>query len=239
MENYTINLSLDENVFMRMAGIAGWRLKADLNFDWTPSMYVLFDLVPTCSWDDVISRYHPEDRNEVTRDIAAAFSTGAALTVRYRLLRPDGSVRYVLSRAVRRFTPDGPELVGISIDVTLQMAEIDIDFGEMRRFKFIAENACDLTIRYGLDGSITYASPAALKTLGLKASEVVCYSVLDLVAEDDKVGLLCHLAELNQLDESLGPIALAASVGDGLALRLEHNPGPAGSDLARRIVWVD
>lgn len=239
MSQFMSVLAGEGDFLMRLAGVAGWRLKADFSFEWSEAMYELFELSQTCSGADVIGRCHPDDRNQVTRNIAATFKTGVELFARYRILRPHGGVRHILSRAVRRWTPDGPELIGVNIDVTQHLAEFDIDFDEMRSFKFIAENARDMIIRYGLDGTITFASPATSHLLGLKASQVVGYNVLDLVAEDARVTMLERLAKLNQLGEALGPMAFPTVKSRGLSLWLEGNPRPVKDALGRLIEWVD
>ena len=137
----------EEELLLGLAGVAGWTFHADFSFDWSPAMYALFQLEPGCSSADVVSRYHPDDRNHVTKSLTETFRTGGPTATRYRIVLPCGEMRHLLSKAMRRDGPNGPEIVGVNIDVTAQLREMEIDFEDVRRFKFIASNSRDLIVR--------------------------------------------------------------------------------------------
>ena len=62
---------------------------------------------------------HPEDRPEVDRRVRAAVEAGEAYSLEYRLVRPDGELRWVLERGLRAVDPEGTEwLDGVIFDVT-------------------------------------------------------------------------------------------------------------------------
>ncbi len=70
-----------------------------------------------------LSCVHPEDRERVDRAIARARSESQTFEIEYRLLRPDGEVRWLFSRG-RYLTNDRGEtsqLLGVAIDVTGQV----------------------------------------------------------------------------------------------------------------------
>jgi signal transduction histidine kinase len=84
---------------------------------WSPRTYALleYDMSITPSYDRMLARIHPDDRGKWLRHAALVTSERRNLGIDYRLLLPDGSVRYLESFAV----PDGPEeYVGAVVDVT-------------------------------------------------------------------------------------------------------------------------
>jgi two-component system sensor kinase FixL len=70
-----------------------------------------------------LSRVHPEDRNSVDEAIARARAASEAFEVEYRILRPDGETRWLISRGRYLCNARGEvsELIGVAIDVTAQV----------------------------------------------------------------------------------------------------------------------
>ena len=68
---------------------------------------------------ELAAAIHPDDRDRVARLGAKAIATGAPYRTAYRTLRPDGTVRYIETRAVARGGGPGERrIVGASRDVT-------------------------------------------------------------------------------------------------------------------------
>lgn len=63
---------------------------------------------------------HPEDREHVARVFASAVRTGAPYKDEYRIVRPDGEIRWLQARAKARYDEHGNplELTGTVIDIT-------------------------------------------------------------------------------------------------------------------------
>ena len=72
------------------------------------------------TFEDFISGVHPEDRNRVRQTIENAVDAGKDYDSEYRLVSPDGIVRWIAMRGSVHFDGGGkPERVlGISIDIT-------------------------------------------------------------------------------------------------------------------------
>jgi signal transduction histidine kinase len=84
---------------------------------WSPRTYALLEYDPSIApgYDRMLARIHPDDRDKWLRHAALVTSEKRDLGIDYRLLLPDGSIRYLESFAV----PDGPdEYVGAVVDVT-------------------------------------------------------------------------------------------------------------------------
>src|SRR5438874_2809742 len=67
-----------------------------------------------------LSRVHPEDRNTVDEAIERARPESQTFEIEYRLLRPDGDIRWLISRGRYGHDDRGGvrELIGVAIDIT-------------------------------------------------------------------------------------------------------------------------
>jgi two-component system, LuxR family, sensor kinase FixL len=70
--------------------------------------------------EDFISTVHPDDRNRIRQAINGAIHKGQHYDSEYRLVLPDGIVRWMAARGSVRFDAHGnpARLLGISIDIT-------------------------------------------------------------------------------------------------------------------------
>jgi len=78
--------------------------------------------------NDFMCRLHPDDRDRVRHTIDDAIQSGEDLDSEYRLILPDGIVRWMSTRGSVHFDDAGKpaRLVGISIDITARkQAELD------------------------------------------------------------------------------------------------------------------
>jgi PAS domain S-box-containing protein len=72
------------------------------------------------TFDRFLSAVHPEDRDLIRDSVQMAMQSNDEGRVEYRIVRPDGSVRWISSRGrVRRKTSGEPDcLMGVSVDIT-------------------------------------------------------------------------------------------------------------------------
>lgn len=80
------------------------------------------------TFEDFMSRVHPEDRSRIQQIISDAVRDGKDYESEYRLVLPDGIVRWMSTRGSIHFDNAGKpsRLLGISIDITARkQAEID------------------------------------------------------------------------------------------------------------------
>jgi PAS domain S-box-containing protein len=92
---------------------------------WSERIWRMRGLEPrpgTLSFQEVIDLVHPEDREPVAARMREQFAgpDGMRGEYEFRIVRPDGAVRYLQSRAITQRRPDGGlhRLFGINIDVT-------------------------------------------------------------------------------------------------------------------------
>jgi PAS domain S-box-containing protein len=82
----------------------------------------------TIALEDFISRLHPDDRDRVRRTMDDAIHSGEDFDSEYRLILPDGIVRWMSTRGSVHFDDAGKpaRVLGISIDITeRKQAELD------------------------------------------------------------------------------------------------------------------
>jgi PAS domain S-box-containing protein len=80
------------------------------------------------AWNDFISRVHPDDRDRVRHTVDNAIHSGKDFDSEYRLILPDGILRWMSTRGSVQFDEAGKpaRLLGISMDITSRkQAELD------------------------------------------------------------------------------------------------------------------
>ncbi len=239
MQQCPESLMGDEHALLGLAGVAAWKYFIDGRFDFSHAMYEMFELEPGCTSHDVVARYHPDDRNYVTRSLTRAFATKSPVSTHYRILLPSGEIRQVLSRALSRTGKDGLEIVGVNIDVTSHLNEMKVDLEEVRRFKFISENTRDLIIRYSSDGTFRFVSPAAKSMLGYDPEDLVGTSIFDLIDRTEHPRAAEALNRIIMSKGSPGPVEVLIKRKDGSRVWLEGNLRPAHNVFGELIEWVD
>jgi PAS domain S-box-containing protein len=106
------------------AGAGAWDVDINTGRIWaTPEAKELYGFPPDqeVRLTEVLERVHPEDREQVRARLRNALSQRAGYSADYRLVLPDGSIRWVNARG--RLHANDPEgqpdrLIGISLDVT-------------------------------------------------------------------------------------------------------------------------
>jgi signal transduction histidine kinase len=109
----------------RLAGIGSWACNvANKQVIHSSEEHTrLFGFDPSTwipSFEEFRQRVHPEDRERVIETLERASRAGADIEIYFRVLLPDGTMRYLHSVGHPVFKPSGGvgELVGISVDVT-------------------------------------------------------------------------------------------------------------------------
>ena len=100
-----------------------WIMDTDKGFVWaTRKLRELFQFDPDeeLHFDRFLSAIHPDDRGRVRELTRQSLDNREALNLEYRIVRPDGSLRWISSRGNPSSEKSGlPErLMGVSIDVT-------------------------------------------------------------------------------------------------------------------------
>jgi formate hydrogenlyase transcriptional activator len=100
-----------------------WTLEPETGHLWaTEKGLELFGFTPNeeVSFERLLSLVHPEDREAIRQTVTEATQSGKESSVDYRVVLPDGSVRWITSRGRRqpgRFG-ESERMMGVSIDIT-------------------------------------------------------------------------------------------------------------------------
>jgi PAS domain S-box-containing protein len=100
-----------------------WTLEPETGHIWaTEKGLELFGFTPNeeVSFERFLSVVHPEDQEAIRQTVTEATQSGKESSVDCRIVRPDGSVRWITSRG--RLQPgrsgESERLMGVSIDIT-------------------------------------------------------------------------------------------------------------------------
>jgi PAS domain S-box-containing protein len=128
------------------ANLAFWSINFERQESWMSDQgRAIFNFGPeeSLSRELFLSRVHPEDRDAVDAAIERARATSPTFEFEYRLLRPDGETRWLISRGRYVWNDRGEitELIGVAIDVTAQVKanlELRLQREEMARMSRVS-----------------------------------------------------------------------------------------------------
>jgi PAS domain S-box-containing protein len=127
---------------------------------------------------DLWSSYlHPEDRPRVLQGLAKAIESGISVDHQFRIVRPDGLVRWVHSRVRAVCGEDGRahQLIGVDLDFTGQRHAEE----RLRLLSAAIEQSPVSIMITDLNGAIQYSNP--------KASELTGYSPEELQGKNRRI----------------------------------------------------
>jgi two-component system, LuxR family, sensor kinase FixL len=142
------------------------------------------------TFDDFISKVHPEDRNRIREIIDQAIDEGKDFDSEYRLVLPDGIVRWMATRGSVHFDGNGraARVLGISIDITdRKQAEIEAkqrreELNHLSRVALIGEMSA--SIAHELNQPLTgIASNASAGQRFIDRGKIDPQEIRDLLAD--------------------------------------------------------
>ena len=127
---------------------------------------------------------HPDDRDRVAADIFESLDRGFA--VDFRIVQPDGSIRWVFSRAlpVRDEQGNIVRLIGANQDITERKAAAEAIGESERRYRLLAENASDIIFIIDMDLRFSYVSPSVARVRGFTVEEAMAQSPAESMTSD-------------------------------------------------------
>jgi PAS domain S-box-containing protein len=156
-----------------LSGTFGWRVATGVN-TWSAETYKIFGYEEgtPVNVDMVVARAHPEDRAVVQRAIDRCSVDGDDYDQEYRLLMPDGSVKYVhaVARVAEGDASGNFEYIGAVTDVTVaketerKLRRSEAYLAEAQRLSHTSSWAWDARLQ-----EFVYQSPEVYRLFGFDA----------------------------------------------------------------------
>ncbi len=161
---------------------------------------------------------HPKDRTRVAANVKKKITGDYDET--YRIIRPDGTVRWIQDRAFPIRDAKGKiyRIVGIADDITKRKEAWDFLYESEARKKAIMQTSLDGIITINHDGVIVEVNSAAEKMFALGQSKLVGEKILEIIPPSFKDWF--HAGLMNSFAGAKGPtqgsrIEMPALRGDG------------------------
>lgn len=188
------------------AGVGIWIWTARQNEVWGSERWkFMFGFAPEglVTYDDVLRRIHPDDREAVDRETLRALTDHTDYSGEYRVLLPDGSQRWMAALGRAYIDSDGVyrRMHGATIDITrrkqsdLQLEQQRSELAHLSRVTMLGELSGSLA--HELNQPLTAIlcnAQAAQRFLAQGASSIeeVREILADIVSEDQRAGEVIH-----------------------------------------------
>ncbi|MBI1816510.1 MAG: PAS domain S-box protein [Deltaproteobacteria bacterium] len=165
--------------------------------EWSESLERIAGLAPGTfgkTLDAALRLIHPDDRAAVIEARNRAI-VGADVELDFRIVRPDGSVRWLVTRGqfMRASVGQLPIIMGVAIDITeRRQAQMALRASE-EHYRSLIENLNDGLFTVNVQGQFTYVSPAMERMSGYSFEELAGRPFTNFVHPDDLPGLQASL----------------------------------------------
>jgi len=162
--------------------IAGGRM------EWSAQLFELFGIDPAQAgasieiWKRIL---HPDDVDLAYRRIDEALRNRTTLDSDYRVIRADGSVRWVNARGENRYDGNGKpvRMIGICTDITeRKMMEEAVRASEVK-YRSLHRSMVDAFVSTDMDGFVTDCNESFLALLGYTLYEIKSLTYKDFTPE--------------------------------------------------------
>jgi PAS domain S-box-containing protein len=146
----------------------------------------------TVAPEKILEIIHPDDLQQTLNESKAARRQGnsATYSTEYRVIHPDGSIRWLSINSRIEFTTTGNTSIPVQAYGTVQdITERKTAEEELRRanrlYKLISENSTDVIWVFDVNtGKFTYVSPSVYKLRGYTSEEVVQQTIEDVLTPE-------------------------------------------------------
>ncbi len=146
---------------------------------WSPTLEAMMGM-PAGGFEGTFEAFdrlvHPADKPAVQRAVERSAATGAGYEVEFRMIRPDGNVRWMQARGNAILNAEGKpvRMTGIDIDITERKNTEERLKDAERKYADFYDHAPDLLFSIdALNGQILECNETACLTLGYSKSELV------------------------------------------------------------------
>ncbi|HEY9658313.1 MAG TPA: PAS domain S-box protein, partial [Allocoleopsis sp.] len=158
-------------------GFWDWHLPTR-ELTWNDNHFTLLGLSPelsTAHYENWRNRIHPEDVQRVEQLFQQSIETHTDYEAEYRVVHPDQSVHWLLSRGRAVYDDQDQPLraLGVMLDIS-ERKHIEASLQESnRRWRSLLDNVQLVVIELNIDGRVEYVNPFYLALSGYESTEVI------------------------------------------------------------------
>ena len=185
------------------AGFGVWMWNIARNQVWASEKWrSLFGFAPDAAvtFEKVIERIHPDDREIVEREVRRAVTDRKEYMAEYRIVLPDGTQRWVLARGKVYADSNGKpaRMLGATVEIT-QRKEAESALRESNeRFRRVVEASPSGIVLVDEKGRMTLVNAQIQRLFGYTREELVGQAVDLLVPDRFRAGHQVHRANFHQ-----------------------------------------
>jgi PAS domain S-box-containing protein len=148
------------------------------------------------TFDRFLETVHPDDRDRVSRAARQAFQEGSGFSSEYRIVRPDGSVRWIKAQAQVFLKPshEPSHMMGVSLDNSErkqnedEMVQLRLELAHLARVMTLNEISASLAheINQPLGAILNNASAAKLLLSQVKDTDEEIIGILQDIIQDTR-----------------------------------------------------
>ena len=183
----------------KLAGIGSWQWNLRSNaFILSEGMCLLYGTEGQefAHFKDIVeTSVHPDDREAVYKAAEVVTVKGSEKTLIYRIIRPDGEVRWINATVpeVRRFSEDGkPEIMfGAVQDITERKKAAQELRDREERWRLFSESATDVFTIWDSKLNLIDNSEKGIQTFfapGTRKDDIVGKNMMEFIPEEEKIG---------------------------------------------------
>jgi PAS domain S-box-containing protein len=172
---------------MESGNTAGWDLDDKTGlvhlFGDLPTMFGMESATFTGQVSDFYSYVHPEDRRRVSDGVASARENHSPFAAEFRILWPDGTIRWIVSKGRFEYAKNGNSLrmVGIAIDITQRKkAEEALQRSEQKFLRAFQQSPLAIAITSMHDGRYVDVNETYERLTGWRHDEMIGRAPLDI-----------------------------------------------------------
>ncbi len=143
---------------------------------WSDEFFSIIGREPQTPGYELIQEVvHPDDLPLLLKEMQESASSEVEHDHNFRIIRPDGEIRWIRNRWRRVNDADGNEIrhVGTHQDITEQKLMEEKLRASEQQFRSLAENSPDNVVRYDRDRRLVYYNPAMAQTLPHDAEKLL------------------------------------------------------------------
>lgn len=182
------------------AGAWEWDAQAQ-TIRWSPENYPLLAIEPTqekLTFRTWLERIHPDDRATVQETVERAIKTNQELTVDFRVILPDGTIRWL--RGIGQPVVDAQGVLqgmyGLQIDITAQKTiETELQRSQLY-YRGLVEDMPALICRFLADGTLTFVNDRYCQTFQRSREELIGFNFYELIPPERRAQVAADIRQL-------------------------------------------